>query len=261
MVGATLAKNLRVGVGDELTILGSGVDGSFAAAVVEIVGIFDTGIPDIDRSIAEMPLAYFQDVFYMDGRGHRIVINAPIIEQAKDLGARVDALLAGRADVVLHDWDALEPGLKQAIQADISSAFFMYGLLAILVAFSVLNTQLMSVLERTREFGIVMSLGLKPGRLGRLVMLETAMMGVLGIILGSVAGAIVTWYFSVNGFAYPGMEEMAVQFNLPSRVYPSVNLLSAFLGPLVVFVFTLLAAAYPALRLHKVRIVDAMRTN
>ncbi|MDJ0939297.1 MAG: FtsX-like permease family protein [Woeseiaceae bacterium] len=259
VVGTTLAKNLHVGIGDELTVLGSGVDGSFAAAVVNIVGIFDTGIPDIDRSIAEMPLAYFQDVFYMDGRGHRIVINAPIIEQANELQARAEALLAGRDDVVLQDWDALEPGLKQAIQADISSAFFMYGLLAILVAFSVLNTQLMSVLERTREFGIVMSLGLKPGRLGRLVMLETAMMGVLGIVLGSIAGALVTWYFSVNGFAYPGMEEMAVQFNLPARMYPQVTPLSVLIGPLVVFLFTMLAAVYPALRLHWLEPVQAMR--
>ena len=90
-------------------------------------------------------------------------------------------------DLVVHDWDALQPGLKQAIKADMSSAFFMYGILVILVAFSVLNTQLMSVLERTHEFGIVMSLGLKPGRLGRLVMLETAILGLLGLVLGALA--------------------------------------------------------------------------
>ena len=73
---------------------------------------------------------------------------------------------ASSPDLVVHDWDALQPGLKQAIQADMSSAFFMYGMLVMLVAFSVLNTQLMSVLERTREFGIVMALGLKPGGWG-----------------------------------------------------------------------------------------------
>ncbi len=71
---------------------------------------------------------------------------------------------------MVHDWDALLPGLKQAIQADFVSAWFMYGVLIVLVAFSVLNTQLMSVLERTKEFGIVMSLGVTPGRLGRLVL-------------------------------------------------------------------------------------------
>ena len=83
-----------------------------------------------------------------------------------------------------------------------------------------------SVLERTREFGIVMALGLKPGRLGRLVMLETALMGFLGLVLGAIAGGLVTAWFTSNGLALPGMEEMAAQFNLPARVYPSVNVLS-----------------------------------
>ena len=168
VVGKVLARNLRIGVGDELTLLGSGKDGSFAAVVAEVVGIFDSGVADLDRTIAEMPLRLFQDVFYMDGSGHQVVVNAPGLGQVAELKRRVAGLLPENRDLVVQDWDALLPGLKQAIQADISSAVFMYAVLVILVAFSVLNTQLMSVLERTHEFGIVLALGLKPGRLGRL---------------------------------------------------------------------------------------------
>ncbi|MBT8098985.1 MAG: ABC transporter permease, partial [Gammaproteobacteria bacterium] len=192
VIGKVLARNLRVKLGDELTLLGSGLDGSFAAAVVEIVGIFDSGIADLDRSVAELPLSFFQDVFYMEGAGHQVVINAPNIDLVPDVYAKVQDLVPADDDHVVHDWNRLQPGLRQAIQADMSSAFFMYGILVILVAFSVLNTQLMSVLERTREFGIVMALGLKPGRLGRLVILETMMMGLLGAVLGAAAGALVT---------------------------------------------------------------------
>jgi len=159
----------------------------------------------------------------------------------------------------VHDWDALQPGLQQAIKADMSSAFFMYGILVILVAFSVLNTQLMSVLERTHEFGIVMALGLTPARLGRLVVLETAIMGMLGLLLGALLGGLVTYWFSVNGFSYPGMDELATKFNLPARFFPQVSPLSLLTGPVVVFIFTLLAAVYPALRLHKLHPVEAMR--
>ena len=261
VVGAVLARNLRATIGDEITLLGTGVDGSFAAAVATIVGIFDSSVPDLDRSIALMPLGTFQDTFYMNGAGHQVVLFAESLRDVDALRQRVEGLLPADADLVVHDWDTLQPGLKQAIQADISSAFFMYAILVVLVAFSVLNTQLMSVLERTREFGIVMALGLRAGRLGRLVMLETALMGFIGLVLGAIAGALVTSWFTANGLSFPGMEEMAAQFNLPARVFPSVNLLTMFLGPLIVFVFTLLAAVYPALRLHRVRIVDAMRTN
>lgn len=259
VVGAVLARNLRVKVGDELTILGSGVDGSFAAAVVIVIGIFDSGVPDLDRALAEIPLGFFDDVFYMEGAGHHVVVNASAVDFAPALQAEVKVLLPEDADLVVHDWDRLLPGLKQAIQADLGSSFFMYGVLAILVAFSVLNTQLMSVLERTHEFGIVMALGLKPGRLGRLVMLETVMIGLIGAVIGALLGSLLTWYFSVNGFQIPGMEEMAIQFNLPARLYPQVTPLSLLLGPSIVFLFSLLAAIYPALRLQWLQPVDAMR--
>lgn len=259
VIGAVLARNLRVGVGDEITLLGSGLDGSFAAAVVTVVGIFDSGVADIDRVFAEVPLGYFQDVFYMDGAGHLVVIKAPDLDAAPVLQQRVEQLIEPRSDLVVHDWNRLQPGLKQAIQADISSSFFMYGVLTILVAFSVLNTQLMSVLERTREFGIIMALGLKPGRLGRLVLLETAIMGVIGGLLGAAAGALLTLYFTRNGFQIPGMEEMAAQFNLPARMYPRIGTVSLLLGPFILLVFSLLAAVYPALRLQWLRPVEAMR--
>jgi ABC-type lipoprotein release transport system permease subunit len=261
VIGTMLARNLRIGIGDELTLLGSGLDGSFAAAVVEVVGVFKSGVKEIDRNIAEMPLGAFQEVFYMNGAGHQVVILAPDLDQAAVLQTKVETMLAGDDGLVVQGWDVLQPGVKQAIQADMSSAFFMYGILVILVAFSVLNTQLMSVLERTHEFGIVMALGLKPGRLGRLVMLETAMMGFIGLLLGAIGGALFTTWFTVNGFSYPGMEEMVANFNLPGRVYPRATPISMFAGPSVVFLFTLAAAAYPALRLHKLHPVEAMRTT
>jgi ABC-type lipoprotein release transport system permease subunit len=260
IIGTALARNLRVNLGDELTLLGSGRDGSFAAAVVNVAGIFDSGVPDFDRSIAEIPLGFFQDLFYMMGSGHHIVINAGSVDDVAELQRRVGALLPVERDLVIHDWDALQPGLKQAIKADMSSAFFMYGILVILVAFSVLNTQLMSVLERTHEFGIVMALGLTPGRLGRLVLLETAIMGAMGLVLGALLGSLVTFWFSINGFAYPGMEDLAAKFNLPARFFPQVSPFTVLIGPAVVFLFTIIAAIYPAFRLRRLQPVEAMRS-
>jgi ABC-type lipoprotein release transport system permease subunit len=259
VIGKVLARNLRVGLGDELTLLGSGRDGSFAAGVVIVAGIFDSGVPDMDRSIAEVPLGYFQDMFYMERAGHQIVITTPDLAGIEPVRLQVEDLLPANSDLVVLDWDELQPGLKQAIQADISSAFFMYGVLVILVAFSVLNTQLMSVLERTHEFGIVMSLGLTPGRLGRLVILETVMMGAIGMILGALFGGLITLWFGWKGFSYPGMDQMAANFNLPDRFYPQATMLTLVLGPAVVFLGSVLSALYPALRLYWLHPVEAMR--
>ena len=259
VIGAVLARNLRVSLGDELTLLGTGRDGSFAAAIVSVAGVFESGVTDLDRSIAEIPLGLFQDTFAMDDAGHQVVLTTPDLSYVPAAIIEAGNLLPPDSNLVVLDWDALQPGLKQAIQADLTSAWFMYILLVILVAFSVMNTQLMSVLERTKEFGIVMSLGLTPGRLGRLVMLETALMGLMGLLLGALLGSLVTTWLSVTGFAYPGMEEMAANFNLPGRMYPKISILTLFGGPAIVLAGTLVSALYPALRLYSLHPVEAMR--
>jgi putative ABC transport system permease protein len=259
VIGSVLARNLKVKLGDELTVLGSGRDGSFAAGIVIIGGIFDSGMADLDRSIIQIPLGTFQDVFFMEGAAHEIVVTTADLDLVDAAVANTRSLLPADSDLVVYDWDALQPSLKQAIQADLAGAWFMYGILIILVTFSVLNTVLMSVLERTKEFGIVMALGLTPGRLGRLVVLETIMMGFMGFAIGLAAGAALILYFGYNGFSYPGMDEMADQFNMPARIYPTVQWLPLFLGPSIVFIGTVIASIYPAARLNWLQPVQAMR--
>jgi ABC-type lipoprotein release transport system permease subunit len=115
IIGAALARNLRVDVGDELTLLGSGKDGSFAAAVVTIAGIFDSGMADFDRSITEIPLGLFDDVFYMNGSGHHIVFNNGGIDGVAELKAMIED--QGRHEqCVLHVRHPRHPGCIQRAQ-------------------------------------------------------------------------------------------------------------------------------------------------
>jgi ABC-type lipoprotein release transport system permease subunit len=248
-----------VGVGDEITLLGSGFDGSFAAGIVTVTGIFDSGSPDLDRGFAEVPLGYFQETFAMGSRGNSIAVAVDSLDLVGPELIRAQQAIQGRKDLRVIEWTELHPGLKQAIQADMSSAWFMYGVLIILVAFSVLNTQLMSVLERTREFGMITALGVKPRKLASLVMTETVLMAIIGFLLGVFLGWLVAVYFNTVGFSYPGMQEVAAKFNLPGKMYPSVTPVSMVLGPGVVFLFCLLASVYPAMRLYRLRPVEAMR--
>ena len=259
VIGKVLAENLKIGLGDELTFLGSGQDGSFAAAVATVVGIVTTGFDEADRGVAQVSLQWFQEVFAMGDHGHAVVVRALDIETVPAVVIELAELVADQDEIAVRDWDALQPGLRQAIASDMASAWFMYAVLIVLVAFSVLNTQLMSVLERTREFGVMLALGMSPGKLARLVGIETLLMSLLGLGLGILAGAVLAGYLSVVGFYYPGMEEMAARFNLPARMYPEVSLLSLLWGPGTVFVFALLAAVYPALRLYRLQPVAAMR--
>ena len=264
IIGAVLARNLKVDVGDELTLLGSGLDGSFAAGVATIVGIVDTGFADVDRAVAHVPLAWFQSVFSMADGGHSVAVKLTSLETVNTTVLQLRDMLAHdqlwtSSDLAVLDWNTLQPGLRQAIKSDMTSAWFMYGVLILLVAFSVLNTQLMSVLERTREFGVMLALGTRPGKLAKLVSLETFVMSCIGLGLGVLLGGLISIYLSYAGFYYPGMEEMAAKFNLPDRMYPQISALSLLWGPSTVFVGAMMASIYPATRLFRLRPVAAMR--
>ena len=195
----------------------------------------------------------------MGDAGHSVVVRSPGLEQVQTTVRALRALPAVGEELVVLDWDRLLPGLRQAITSDMASAWFTYSVLVVLVAFSVLNTQLMSVLERTREFGVMLALGMGPARLARLLGLETLLLAGLGLALGVAGGSLLAAYLSVAGFTYPGVEEMMAKFMLGGRIYPEFSLTAVLLGPAAVFVGAMMAALYPALRLFQLQPVAAMR--
>jgi ABC-type lipoprotein release transport system permease subunit len=104
-----------------------------------------------------------------------------------------------------------------------------------------------------------MSLGVTPGRLGRLVLLETTLMGTVGLVLGVLLGGALVMWLGYHGFSYPGMEEMAGKFNLPSRIYPQVSFTGLLFGPMIILISSVVASFYPAVRLRWLEPVAAMR--
>jgi len=261
LIGRLLARNLKVTVGDELTVLGQGRDGSVAATVLKISGIFASGQDAMDRSTIRMPLKAFQSVFSMAGAVHEVVIMGKDLADVPAVKTAIARRLPGIANdlpLVVLDWTQLMPGLPQAIHMDLISGAVFYLILIMVVAFSILNTFLMSILERTHEFGIMMAMGAKPGRLTRLVLAESLSMTLVGILAGVVIGCLVTWYFMAHGINLGSSSEILRQFGIPSIFYPHLTPLTATAGPGAVFVITLLAALYPALRIRKLRPVEAI---
>ncbi len=150
--------------------------------------------------------------------------------------------------------------MLQIIQADMVNGWYMYGCLILIVTFSILNTFLMAVLERTREFGVMLALGAKHTFIGQLVMLESLFLTLSGLGIGFVIGTAITFYFYVYGFSYPGMEEIGAQFGLTDAVTPQLSLLAFTLGPTAILLFTMIASLYPALRIRILKPVDAMKS-
>ncbi|MGD8568184.1 MAG: ABC transporter permease [Gammaproteobacteria bacterium] len=263
VLGAALARNLGIGLGDSVTLLGEGRDGSIAADVLKVIGIFETGTPDIDRQFSQIPLRRFQTTFAMGSAVNVIVLSGPTLTGVTNALPAVRAEMANDGApsqaLAVQSWKALQPGLDAAINLDLSTSLLWYASLVIVVVFIILNTLLMSVLERTHEFGVLLAIGMRSGKLGVMIWLELALLALLGLIIGIAIGTGVTLMIGYYGMEMPGAEAIFAQWGLPGKLYPRVSLLSITAGPGVMVLAILLAGIFPYRRLRRIEPVAAMR--
>lgn len=261
IVGRLLAKNLGVLPGDELTIMGQGRDGSIAATVVSVKGIYSSGLDEFDRSSIQIPLITFQEVYTMGKAVHEVVVIGNslwnISKIKENLQGQIEKI--NKKDILtVLNWEELMPGLRQGIEMDLTMGIIFYLLLIIVVAFSILNTFLMAIFERTREFGVLMAIGTTPGRITKLLLIESIGLTMVGIVAGIFIGSLLTLIFQYHGIDLGGASELLAQYGISGIIYPKLSLLSALSGPLAVFLITFLAALYPALKIRKLQPVEAM---
>ena len=261
LVGKLLAKNLRVGVGDELTIIGQGQDGSIAATVVTVKGIFSTGTNEFDRATINIPLPFFQEVYSMGSSVHEVVAVGASLDAVPRMEASLRTDVARTpfgGELIVLDWKDLMPGIVDTIKMKLIGGFIMYLILIAVVAFSILNTFLMAIFERTKEFGVILSIGSTPGRLSRIILAESLCITAMGLLFGIIGGSLITLYFQSHGIVISGMEDYVRQFGLSERFYPRLSPLSVAVGAGIVVVITSLVALWPSLRVWRLRPLKAM---
>ena len=258
VVGTGLARNLKLAIGDKLTMLGSARDGTVAADVLGVAGIFSTGAPELDRQAVEMPLVRFQSDFAAEDRANTIAVSG---QRLADIQASLRALgeLAQKYGLVVRDWTELEPALHDVILLDASFSILLYVSLIVIVVFIILNTLLMSVLERTHEFGMLMAIGMRPAQIGRMVWLELLFLAGVGTTIGITLGVGITSWVARVGLPFPGAEALFSQWHMPSTLYPQIDLTSALAGPMAIALSIVVAGIVPYVRVRRLQPVSAMR--
>lgn len=264
VLGVALARNLDVGLGDEVVMLSTATDGSIAAASSTVVGLLKTDQPEVDRNLALIPLTDFRAAFQLGDGAHMILV---MLDDVRDAPARAPLLRAAAMlpgdppeTLVALDWRELLPDLVQMIDLDRFTGYFFYVLLALMVTFSIANTFMMMIFERTREFGTLLAIGARPGFIIRLLQTESLMLCGLGVLGGTLAGVLVTLVVGAVGIPLGDAgAELLRQYHLPDRLYPGLTLQAVWVGPLFMLLATQIAALLPALRLRRLEPVVAMR--
>jgi putative ABC transport system permease protein len=259
VVGKTMLKNLRAQVGDEVVILSQGYDGSLGNAKFRIVGTVKTGLADFDRSAVFMGIEALQELLRMQGRVNVVAVALHDLHDVANVTEELNASL-DTATVRALPWEDVMPDLKQGIDLDNYSGILYLGILLVIVAFGILNTVLMSVTERFREFGILLAVGTPQRMLVRLVLIETIFITMIGIVIGNILGLAVNWYFSVEPIVFTGeFAQMYEEYGfLP--VMRSVVQASSFINSSVsVLLISLVSALYPLRRVAKLEALKGIR--
>lgn len=257
VLGSGVARNLSVGLGDEVVLMGSQPEGGMAALVGVVTGILDTGQAELDRTLLLAPLQVVRQAWALSEGAHALVVRTVDANAVPRVGQAIESLLD--ADCVVLPWQVLLPELEQSIAFDRVSNRLFYGLLALLVSFSIVNSFVMVVFERTREFGLLLAVGMRPWRLVLMLELEALWLALLGVALGALCALpLVAWIAQVGLPLGESAGVMLRRFHLPDRMYTALDA-AAFVEPMALMIAaTLVAALLPSLRVRRLTAMEAL---
>ena len=256
ILGAGLAKYLKARPGDEVVIVSQAADGSIANDAYRLVGLLDSGSPDSDRIAFYLPLKTAQELFVLDGRAHEIIVVARRLDRVDTLAGRIAAGLQS-SGLSVQTWKEFARSFYQAMLRDRRNHQLMTYIILLIVAIGVLNTILMSVLERRREYGILKAVGTKPRHIFALILLEANILALLATALGAVLTLGINGYLSVKGIRYA--QDITFGGMQLNKVYSAVNVETFLVPALTILVFTSVVAFFPALKASRLDPARTMR--
>ena len=255
MIGAGIANSLEIGIGDEIILISQGADGSVANdiyIVKAIIGDRDS----LDKATVFLPLGAAQEFLSMFGRVHEV----SILLRDEDAARKEAALLQEQLpQLTVSPWQVVESTFYQSMQTDKQGNNFSMGVIVFIVFVGVLNTVLMSVLERTREFGVLKAIGSRPIKIALLITLETGLLATLSVLAGLLVALPLIGWFTAVGI------ELAQPMNVGGIVMSHLTgdmSLYVFGTPLLlIIVFAILISIPTGIRAARIPPTEAMRSH
>ncbi|MBU2445175.1 MAG: FtsX-like permease family protein [Bacteroidetes bacterium] len=258
LIAEGLAKLLKVDVGDSVVIYGQGYHGVTAAAQIPIQGIVKFILPALNNATVYLSLPYAQWLYSAPERITSLSIMINNIGELEDTKEFLAMHFSDKYEVM--DWAELMPELVQGIEMDNASGIIMLFILYVVIGFGIFGTVMTMTAERIKEFGILVSVGMKKGKLILVAILETMFVSFIGAISGILVSIPLLYYFHVNPIYLTGeTAEAILAFGfepiLPFSVKPGIF----FAQVSVVFLIAMLSAIYPITVIRKLEPVKAMR--
>lgn len=262
VLGAQLAQNLGAELGDRVVYTATDRGGDIVAGLGRVTGLMRTGAPSIDVGVVLLPIVATRDILgFAPDEATEVALFIDDHRESEALAARLQEQLGDRAAAV--PWFEGRPDLYTFIAMKVGGGVIMVVIIALMVAAGIFNTVFVSVMERLREFGIMMAVGFSPAKLFRLVVYESVWLGVIGLVLAAAVTIGPYLYLSrigidmgaVLGDASTEISGVAMATQIRFGIYPENTVRIVVLA----FIAVVLAGIYPAWRAGRVEPVESIR--
>jgi putative ABC transport system permease protein len=261
LVSDRLSKYLNVNIGDTLILFGQGYHGTTAADLFPVRGIVTIANPEIDNKLIYMNISYAQRFLGFENRVTTLAINLHDNSDKNMLLVqnKLNNLIKDES-IIVKNWKEFNKVLAQQIESDNQSGQAFMALLYFIVFFGIFGTVLMMIHERKREFGVLVSIGMKKARLSAILILEMAFMGLIGVFMGTALGLPILWILHNNPIRLTGdmaqiMEDLGFEAVMPLAW---IDMYVLWQG-LVVALMVVLSCLYPLRKVFTMKPIDALR--
>ncbi len=257
LVGKKLAEKLGLKLHSKIVLSFQSVDTTLTYAAFRIVGIYKTESTPFDE--AHIFVRKFDLYKIMNSQ---LIINeiAIRLNSSEDLDTTYAKLKEHYSSLYVESWKDLAPELEMTYEFLIVEMQIFLGIILAALLFGITNTMLMSVLDRVREFGVLIAVGMKRIRVFLLIMIETIILSLFGGIIGMALGTLTIWYFSDKGIDLSLFSEGLSAWGMPTVLYPILPLYFYGVLTTMIIITGILAAVYPSIKTIKLRPADAIRT-
>ena len=264
-VGKQLVDSLDLRLGSRLVLNAQDVHNDIGGQLVRVVGIFQSGVPEIDQSIVHIPLSTAGEFL---GSGDDVTTVGVLVSDSAAVPRVAQALqqaLAGPVaaeHVTVLDWREAMPELAAAVALDDFGNYLVFAILFIIIGFGIVNTVVMSVLHRHREFGVLQALGLTPGQTGTVVLVEGLVMTAVSGLVGVALGIWGTWYFFGDGLDFTNLMGEEMTFSgvvIDPVIVPLLRVTRVVHVLLFILSIGAVSSVYPAIRAASIDVPTAMK--
>jgi ABC-type lipoprotein release transport system permease subunit len=258
LVGRALAEEFGTHLGQKLILMSQDTRGQIVSRAFRISGIFRAEMESTEKQFVFVMRRAAQQMLKMDGAVSEVSVVLPQYKHARQIAAALQARLAGE-DLVVRPWQKALPLLTAYL--DLYDNFILIWFVVVFIAmgFGIVNTTLMAVFERMREFGLLKALGMRPRRIVKGILIEALLLLLCGMAVGNLLGWLSCWALSFKGIDLSALAQGAEYAGMARVIFPLVLPRDIFSANGVILGLGLLVSLYPAIKAARFTPVEAMQ--